>query len=86
MTRYEHTRIGYPLIWFPAATSVLFAIGATFELRLGNSSTPYGWLYNVAGWDAVAITLQVGRKFALGTVTHRVSQMPFGIALASNAE
>lgn len=29
--------------------------------------TPYGWLYNVAGWDAVAITLQVGRKFALGT-------------------
>ena len=29
--------------------------------------TPYGWLYNVAGWDAVAITLRNGRKFALGT-------------------
>jgi hypothetical protein len=29
--------------------------------------TPYGWLYNVAGWDAVAITLRDGRKFALGT-------------------
>jgi hypothetical protein len=29
--------------------------------------TTYGWLYNVAGWDAVAITLQIGRKFALGT-------------------
>jgi hypothetical protein len=29
--------------------------------------TPYGWLYNVAGWDAVAITLRNGRKFVLGT-------------------
>ena len=29
--------------------------------------TPYGWLYNVSGWDAVAIALRDGRKFALGT-------------------
>jgi hypothetical protein len=29
--------------------------------------TPYGWLYNVSGFDAVAITLPDGRKFALGT-------------------
>jgi len=29
--------------------------------------TPYGWLYNIAGWNAVAITLRDGRKFALGT-------------------
>ena len=29
--------------------------------------TPYGWLYNVSGSDAVAITLRSGRKFALGT-------------------
>jgi len=29
--------------------------------------TPYGWLYNVSGLDAVAITLDNGRKFALGT-------------------
>ena len=29
--------------------------------------TPYGWLYNVSGFDAVAITLGNGRKFALGT-------------------
>ena len=29
--------------------------------------TPYGWLYNVSGLDAVAITLRDGRKFALGT-------------------
>jgi hypothetical protein len=27
----------------------------------------FGWLYNVAGWDAVVITLGNGRKFALGT-------------------
>jgi len=29
--------------------------------------TPYGWLYNVSGFDAVAITLRDGRKFASGT-------------------
>jgi hypothetical protein len=29
--------------------------------------TPYGWLYNVSGFDAVAITLRDGQKFALGT-------------------
>jgi hypothetical protein len=29
--------------------------------------TPYGWLYNVSGFDAVAITLRDGRKFAFGT-------------------
>ena len=27
----------------------------------------FGWLYNVSGFDAVAITLRDGRKFALGT-------------------
>ena len=26
-----------------------------------------GWLYNVSGFDAVAITLRSGKKFALGT-------------------
>jgi hypothetical protein len=29
--------------------------------------TPYGWLYNVSGLDAVTMTLRNGRKFALGT-------------------
>lgn len=29
--------------------------------------TPYGWLYNVSGWDAVAIRLRNGKKFAIGT-------------------
>ena len=29
--------------------------------------TPYGWLYNVSGLHAVAITLRNGRKFAFGT-------------------
>ena len=29
--------------------------------------TPYGWLYNVSGLNAVVITLRNGRKFALGT-------------------
>src|ERR1051325_3176257 len=27
----------------------------------------FGWLYNVSGFDAVAITLSNGRRFALGT-------------------
>ena len=29
--------------------------------------TPYGLLYNVSGFDAVAIALRNGQKFALGT-------------------
>ena len=29
--------------------------------------TPYGWLYNVSGWDAVAITLHNGRRVSFGT-------------------
>lgn len=29
--------------------------------------TPYGWLYNVSGWDAVALTLHNGRRVSLGT-------------------
>lgn len=29
--------------------------------------TPFGWLYNVSGFDAVAIMLHNGWKFALGT-------------------
>jgi hypothetical protein len=29
--------------------------------------TPRGWLYNVSGFDAVAITLRNGQKFAVGT-------------------
>jgi hypothetical protein len=33
----------------------------------GIHRTPYGWLYNVSGFDAVAITLRDGRNFALGT-------------------
>jgi hypothetical protein len=33
----------------------------------GIHMTPFGWLYNVSGFDAVAITLHDGRKFALGT-------------------
>jgi hypothetical protein len=36
-------------------------------VRLGIHLTPCGWLYNVSGFDAVAITLRDGRKFALGT-------------------
>ncbi len=41
--------------------------------------TPYGWLYNVSGLDAVAITLRTGRKFALGT------DDPHGLAAAIHA-
>jgi hypothetical protein len=29
--------------------------------------TPYGWLYNFSGLDAVAITLRNGRRLCLGT-------------------
>ena len=142
MTRYEHTQIGYAMIWILAAAAVLAAIGATVESSLhreiplvvlivllvtiplfykltitindetlrasfgvgviqkrvpltqiagcepirirwwygwGIHLTPYGWLYNVAGWNAVAITLRNGRKFALGT------DDPQGLAAAIRA-
>jgi len=29
--------------------------------------TPYGWLYNVSGFDAVVISLRNGSRFCLGT-------------------
>jgi len=128
--RYEHTQIGYAMIWVPVAAAVLVATRAIFEssplreilmvflivvllaiplfykltITIDNQTlralfgvglirkqvplaqiagcepirirwwygwgihlTPHGWLYNVAGWDAVAITLRNGRKIALGT-------------------
>lgn len=34
---------------------------------LGIHFTRYGWLYNVSGRDAVAITLKDGKRFALGS-------------------
>jgi hypothetical protein len=33
----------------------------------GIHPTPYGLLYNVSGWDAVALTLRNGRRVSLGT-------------------
>jgi len=33
----------------------------------GIHMTPFGWLYNVSGLNAVAITLRDDRKFAFGT-------------------
>jgi hypothetical protein len=29
--------------------------------------TPHGWLYNVAGWDAVEVLLKSGKKIRIGT-------------------
>jgi hypothetical protein len=29
--------------------------------------TPYGWLYNVAGWEAVEVLLKNGKKIRIGT-------------------
>jgi len=29
--------------------------------------TPHGWLYNVAGWDAVEVLLKNGKKIRIGT-------------------
>jgi len=126
VTSYEHTQIGYVIIWSLLAI-ILIASGALIghhappviisiillaclvlfyrlkitiedetlcasfglgiirkKVRLGEivecepirihwwygwgiHLTPYGWLYNVSGFDAVAITLRDGRKFALGT-------------------
>ena len=55
MTRYEQTQIGHVIVWSLLAI-ILIASGGS-----------YGWLYNVSGFDAVAMTLRDGRTFALGT-------------------
>jgi hypothetical protein len=34
---------------------------------LGIHLSRFGWLYNVSGFDAVAIILKSGKRFALGT-------------------
>jgi len=128
VTKYEHTQIGYTIIWVALGVAVFLAITGIFaqggpgtfliievillicavvfckltiriddkilhgHLGLGLSEsrcsslksahakpirirwwygwgihlTPYGWLYNVSGLDAVAIRLRDERKFALG--------------------
>ncbi|MDR3459062.1 MAG: hypothetical protein P4N60_16570 [Verrucomicrobiae bacterium] len=43
------------------------AVRTNFMQGWGIHWTRYGWLYNVAGNDAVVITLRNGKKFALGT-------------------
>jgi hypothetical protein len=51
----------------------LAAIATCEQIRIpwwygwGIHLTPYGWLYNVSGLNAVAITLRNGGRFALGT-------------------
>jgi hypothetical protein len=130
--RYEHTQIGYVIIWSLLAIIVIASTGLTghhaapliilllllaclalfYRLKItikgqslcasfglgiikkrvplteivgcepirirwwygwGIHLTPCGWLYNVSGFDAVAITLRDGKKLALGTDdTHRL--------------
>jgi len=129
VTKYEHTQIGYTIIWVAVGVAVFVAITGIFAqggprtfliievillicavvfckltiriddkilqwsfgigivrkqvllaeiaacepIRIrwwygwGIHLTPYGWLYNVSGLDAVAIRLRDERKFALGT-------------------
>ena len=43
------------------------AIRTTFLNGWGIHYTPRGWLYNVSGYGAVAITLKSGKRFCLGT-------------------
>ncbi len=43
------------------------AVRTTWMEGWGIHCGPHGWLYNVSGYDAVAVTLRDGRRFALGT-------------------
>lgn len=127
MTKYEHTQIGYLLIYVLLGAAMLAGFGAImrhdgialavagivlltipgfYKLRIkvdnetlsasfgiglirkrilianiescepirirwwygwGIHFTPYGLLYNVSGWNAVAIRLRNGKKCAIGT-------------------
>lgn len=60
-----------PGIW-PKSVARADIIRATSETNpwwygWGIHLTPHGWLYNVAGFKAVEITLRDGRRFRLGT-------------------
>jgi hypothetical protein len=43
------------------------AVRTTFWNGWGIHYTPRGWLYNVSGYGAVAVTLRNGKRFCLGT-------------------
>ncbi|MSU21721.1 MAG: hypothetical protein EXS30_10040 [Pedosphaera sp.] len=44
----------------------------------------FGWLYNVSGFDAVAITLRSGKRFALGTDEPQVLAVELGKTIQKN--
>jgi hypothetical protein len=45
--------------------------------------TPYGWLYNVSGFDAVAITLRDGKNSPLAVMILMGSRQEFETQFAS---
>jgi hypothetical protein len=47
--------------------------------------TRFGWLYNVSGFHAVAVTLQGGKRFALGTDEPEKLEAALGSALRDRA-
>ena len=59
---------GFPLKRVPLSEVVsVEVIRTTFLNGWGIHYTPGGWLYNVSGRGAVAITLRNGKRFCLGT-------------------
>ena len=47
--------------------------------------TPYGWLYNVSGLDAVAITLLMVENLRWARTILRVSSRQFGVSVPPNS-
>jgi lipid-A-disaccharide synthase-like uncharacterized protein len=43
------------------------AVRNTFWYGWGIRLTPHGWMWNIAGYDAVQLTLKSGKKFRIGT-------------------
>ena len=50
-----------------ADVSSVEAVRTNFIEGWGIHYSRFGWLYNVSGFDAVAIRLKSGKRFALGT-------------------
>lgn len=84
---HERVRWRFGLGW-PRGNIVLADIAAveptrtTFWQGWGVHYTRNGWLYNVAGYDAVLITRRDGRRLMLGTDEPRRLKAAFDRALA----
>ena len=77
---------GWPRFSLPlAAVRSVEATRTTFLQGWGIHRTRRGWLYNIAGWDAVLVTRADGKQLLLGTDEPRRLKSALERAIAQEA-